>query len=237
MHQRVGADFTADDDRYNIVDWQFGDAHPNLYNDYEISPFFAMNLANQLGFDASALKWIYFGEPGTGSPTHTDVANSSAWLLLAQGHKKWRMIQEEGAPKLQAHNRWADLFNIDSTLFPGTSSLSGYETVQRPGEIMWTPSRCIHAVQNLDHTIALTHNYIDLTNLDAVLSDYQPHRADTLPQFNALIEIIESGVRDLHSKNLGMYQHQLLARLKPEILRFKAHSQLFQEAAANSRSQ
>ena len=34
-----------------------------------------------------------------------------------------------------------------------------------PGELMFTPSRCAHAVQNLELSIALTSNYVDLSNV------------------------------------------------------------------------
>jgi len=225
LRQRLGVEFSDQDERYNIVDWQFGDDAPNIYNDYQVPAIFNMNLAEQIGFDATALKWIYFGEPGTGSPTHTDVVNSSAWLLLAKGHKRWRMLHADCAPQLLYQHQWADLFNISPALYPNTGELSGYEAVQQPGEIMWTPPQCVHAVQNLDHTIALTHNYVDLTNLDVVLADYQPHDSQALPRLDSLTALVEAGIRKLHEQNLGAFQTQLLTRLTPLFERFERDAQ------------
>ena len=36
---------------------------------------------------------------------------------------------------------------------------------------MYNPSRCLHAVHNRTHTVSLTHNYVDGTNLPWVLED------------------------------------------------------------------
>jgi hypothetical protein len=47
------------------------------------------------------------------------------------------------------------------------SGITVYEDVIGPGEIMFTPSKSAHAVENLqgDLSIALTSNYVDLTNV------------------------------------------------------------------------
>jgi arginase family enzyme len=228
LRQRLGTEFSDNDERYNIVDWQFGEDAPQIYNDYQVPAIFNMDLAEHIGFDATALKWIYFGEPGTGSPTHTDVVNSTAWLLLAKGHKRWRMLHADSAPQLLYQHQLADLFNIDPGLYPDTAGLTGYETVQQPGEIIWTPPQCVHAVQNLDHTIALTHNYVDLTNLDAVLADYQPHDGTSLPRLDSLTRTVEAGIEKLREQNLGTFQTQLLARLAPLFERFESNAQTLQ---------
>ena len=236
LRQRLGSELSDEDERYNIVDWQFGDDAADIFNDYQVPGIFNMNLSEHIGFDATALKWIYFGEPGTGSPTHTDVVNSSAWLLLASGHKRWRMLHADSAPQLLYQHKWADLFNINPGLYPDTGALTGYEAVQQPGEIMWTPPQCVHAVQNLDHTIALTHNYVDLTNLDAVLADYQPHDSEALPRLDSLTRLVEVGIKKLHEQNLSAFQAQLLARLDPLFERFEHDAQALQSSIEGAAS-
>ena len=42
-----------------------------------------------LGNAAMDMKWLYIGESGSGSATHRDTNNSSAWLWVAAGEKEW----------------------------------------------------------------------------------------------------------------------------------------------------
>ena len=45
-----------------------------------------------LGNSKTDMKWLYIGEAGTGSGTHIDTNNSSAWLWVARGRKRWRCV-------------------------------------------------------------------------------------------------------------------------------------------------
>ena len=157
-----------DIERYNIVDWAYRTTNSELAEDLPDLPFFSMDISQQLGHSADSLKWIYFGEPGTGTDTHIDAFNSTAWLLLAQGTKKWRMVHASDAERCRYQHRWADLFNPDARFYPSMNGLRVWETTQEAGQIVWTPSRCVHAVRNVGYCIAATHNYIDLTNLPEV---------------------------------------------------------------------
>jgi hypothetical protein len=59
-----------------------------------------------------------------------------------------------------------------------------------PGEMIFTPSKCAHAVQNLSLTIALTSNYVDLSNVMDVydsLSGVHPN-GNPLPPFHPCAE-------------------------------------------------
>jgi len=58
-----------------------------------------------------------------------------------------------------------DLFQPDPAEFPALHSARLFEGVQEEGDICYNPTQCIHAVQNLEFTVSLTHNYIDASNL------------------------------------------------------------------------
>ena len=71
-------------------------------------------------------------------------------------------------------------------------------------------------MQNLDRTIAVTHNYIDLTNLDEVL----PDSLDLLGGRDALSEIelaslVNKGLGLLEEKGLSQHKDKVLSRLRP----------------------
>ena len=169
MRQRSLATLTEQDERYNIVDWGFRVSNPELVADIPVHPFFNMDISPLFTGDENSFKWIYFGEPGTGSATHIDVMNSSAWLLLATGQKNWRMVHSDHYDRCHSRGGMVDLFDVDAEQFPATAGMPVWETEQKPGEIVWTPPRCIHAVRNIEYSIAVTQNYIDLSNLHHVL--------------------------------------------------------------------
>jgi histone arginine demethylase JMJD6 len=145
-----------------------------------------------LGHSETDMKWLYIGEPGTGSGAHIDTNNSSAWLWVARGAKRWRCIHggdyhlfgtdvssdgessdgsssEEGdgygGPPLP------DLFRPDVSEFPQLERARLFEGEQREGDICFNPTQCIHAVHNTRFTVSLTHNYVDATNLGDALVD------------------------------------------------------------------
>ncbi len=229
MRQRDSINLGPMDERYYIVDWEFGQRVPELLADYEVPSWFNMDLSEQLGLNQTALQWIYFGEEGTGSSSHTDVLDSSAWLLLACGRKHWRMVKAEDAERLQFRYQSANLFDIDTTIFRDSADVCGFEVVQEPGEILWTPPRCLHAVRNLDRTIALTHNYVDLTNIEHVFPAISTsiRRDSSNSVGESLPKIIERGRQLLHSNGFGRSEETLLGRLQPMLRNLHAHADRF----------
>jgi arginase family enzyme len=201
MRQRSQADLRESDERYNIVDWNFAFTNPELLADYCIPDFFDMDLSEQFGFQKHLLNWIYIGEEGTGSPSHIDVGNTSAWLYVARGSKHWRFVHNDDTAACGKLGQWADLFAPDLARFKSMENIRGFELVQEPGELVWVPSGCLHAVRNLEPTIALTHNYVDLTNLDKVYEAYiSKARVENSSEEVDLAQIFEIGIARLKEK-------------------------------------
>eukprot|EP00754_Rhynchopus_humris_P047356 Rhum_TRINITY_DN6947_c0_g2::Rhum_TRINITY_DN6947_c0_g2_i1::g.21202::m.21202/K11323/JMJD6; histone arginine demethylase JMJD6 len=119
--------------------------------------------------------WVYVGTKGSGSKTHIDVMNSSAWLTLLSGGKKWLLLHgaehdramaaaaEGGAEAGQGPNLFA-LYSGTERAGTAYEGLRFYEYDQEPGTALFVPSRCLHAVENTADSASLTHNFVDETN-------------------------------------------------------------------------
>jgi hypothetical protein len=216
MQQRRRRGLTPDDARYYIINWQFAHNCAKLLGDYEAPPFFAATLNEYVVPQPTELRWLYIGEPGTGSPTHTDVLNSSAWLMLVCGRKHWRMVTASDRGACGRMGAWVDLFEPDQRRYPHLSEVALYEAEQLPGEVLWTPPLCVHAVRNLDHSIALTQNYIDLTNLievyDALVIGPQALKPQSVP-VDLLTRLVRLGLSKLRHIGLDDAAEPAIARL------------------------
>lgn len=135
--------------RLYLTNWHFYRTHPELCEDYRVPSFFEVDHSG--AFTGDRLQWIYFGEAGTQTPAHVDVLRSSAWLYLFEGRKEWRFFTGPAGASADE----------SATLYVGT---------QAPGELVWSPPGVVHAVRNIRATLALTHNYVDLTNAATVLA-------------------------------------------------------------------
>eukprot|EP00003_Mantamonas_plastica_P013814 TRINITY_DN2400_c0_g1_i4.p1 TRINITY_DN2400_c0_g1~~TRINITY_DN2400_c0_g1_i4.p1 ORF type:complete len:177 (-),score=57.00 TRINITY_DN2400_c0_g1_i4:117-647(-) len=126
----------------------------------------------------NALRWIFMGAQGSGSAMHSDTFYSSAWLSVLQGRKRWIMYP----PSSLSDEAEVDAFYPDKEddAFADLQARpeSGFEGVLHPGEIMFVPPRWNHQVYNIDHTLALTHNYIDVTNMRFVDRYFKEQRGN-----------------------------------------------------------
>eukprot|EP01052_Picozoa_sp_SAG31_P025664 SAG31_NODE_2263_length_6060_cov_12.232344_3_plen_363_part_00 len=167
-----------------LRNWRFHERNPHLLQDFTIPPLFELDFAVEAGLiQRHSFTWLYIGEDGSSTPTHVDVMNTGAWLYLTAGQKRWRMVSgtllphcypslpaaspAEGGDSLGGS--MVDLFDDEaasSALRDVARNEPGcYEGVLRPGEIIFTPSKCAHAVVNDGLTIAVTSNFVDLGNL------------------------------------------------------------------------
>jgi hypothetical protein len=152
-----------------LTDWAFGLANPGLLDDIRPPIYFDHDLSPLIRH--GLFKWSYIGEAGARTPTHVDRANTTAWLLLFEGEKHWRIIESRHLGRLQAAGSKLadlDLFSRDLGERPELDGIDIFDGIQRPGEIVWNPSRIIHGVLNLGFATTVTYNYIDLTNLPMV---------------------------------------------------------------------
>jgi len=119
------------------------------------------------------MRWLYFGEQGTACETHVDPLASHAWMWLTRGGKSWRILLPPSSVEAAHPDACPDLFDCES-IARMACHLQGsrlFHTDLRPGELLFVPSRCMHAVRNAAPglTIAVSHNFIDATCLPATL--------------------------------------------------------------------
>jgi len=101
-----------------------------------------------------------------GSGLHVDGGNSSFWMLLARGRKRWRIVDAKDVKYLgpreihDAIRLGADLFEPDFHEFPGLAQIDIWEADMRPGDLIIVPGGSAHQVQNLAPSLAIAGNYI-----------------------------------------------------------------------------
>lgn len=63
-------------------------------------PFARCVLSEELGAQhpfSRSIRWIYIGEPGSGSLPHVDPLATHAWMWQAKGRKEWRIVRRDPA--------------------------------------------------------------------------------------------------------------------------------------------
>jgi len=119
-------------------------------------------------------KWLYMGPRGSGSAMHRDFIGSAAWNMLFVGQKVWRFYPPDQRSQVYAGE--VDAFHPDCVRFPLFAEAEGLFCVQRPGDIIFTPSNWWHQVRNETCTLALTENFINETNGQYLRADDEQDR-------------------------------------------------------------
>lgn len=147
-----------------LRDWEYtwsqsGDLPPLAADIRPIPHFFDRTPAHVLTAEVLAEnmaptdnKWIFMGEPGTGTTLHTDTFESSAWLWLARGRKSWRIVHGGDMDALMEDVRRQSGILPDLSApaprdgFPSLRQARLYFHQQVPGEVVYTPSGAFHQV-------------------------------------------------------------------------------------------
>jgi hypothetical protein len=107
-------------------------------------------------------KWLFIGPARSGSAMHRDFIGSAAWNMLFEGEKTWWFYPPHQTSHVYSGE--VDAFRPDPERFPLFAKAEGLSCVQRPGDIIFTPSNWWHQVRNETSTLALTENFINDTN-------------------------------------------------------------------------
>ena len=157
-----------------------------LLDDFVLEPGPIQNL--YLAFDDfppgyGPSRWFTFGGPGTGTWPHADPIAADAWNYLAYGYKWWVLYpfeEEDDLGRLfceascSAHlwntAHWFATVGINAARneYSGVSRKTPIHVLQKPGEVLYIPNGMIHAVMNLDHSIAVAAHFASTQNLENV---------------------------------------------------------------------
>lgn len=131
---------------------------------------------------------LFVGRQGSNSKLHIDSGATGFYMYLVSGRKRWIAYNRQERPflyeSLDASHFIADVLgagksneanNFLSARFPLLHRAEyAYEIIQEPGQLVYIPPNCPHAVENLEDTIGLAMNFVSKTGtphhiLDQVL--------------------------------------------------------------------
>jgi Cupin-like domain len=117
---------------------------------------------------------LFFGRKGSNSKLHIDSGASGFFMYLVSGRKRWIVYNptervhvyetiDEATfyPDVLAMGKDEEWDQFLSDRFPLLHRAEGaYEMIQEPGQLVYIPPSCPHAVQNLEDTIGVALNLV-----------------------------------------------------------------------------
>ncbi len=116
------------------------------------------------------LKLLIGGVGGSFPVVHYDGENMHAAITEIHGEKKVLLYSPEDTqylyprPTLPNKTLIKDIDNVDPTRFPLFERATRHETVLRPGEMVFVPSRWWHTAKVLTPSISVCQNMVDASN-------------------------------------------------------------------------
>ena len=168
----LGAFLERPDEGLYLHDWSLPRNAPEALLDELRTPrWLRGDLLRRCGDDvpyAGAWPSLFVGAPGTRSTCHVDSGSLHfAMALVHGGAKKWRVWRREDAAFL--YPRFA--VSADDVLFDAARAGAAqprWVVCQKPGDLVFVPSDCPHAVDNDGVTVGIATNFVDGSNVDAV---------------------------------------------------------------------
>lgn len=150
-----------------LLDWFVDKNCPELRADYSVPRYFhSWTDKFSAGLRPKFLAF-YIGPKNSASPLHIDILSTSAWNAVFRGAKLWVFYPPKQAEFLYGGK--VDPFNPDVEKYPLFKDAQGFYAIQEAGDLIFTPSNWWHAVLNLEHTISLTDNFINQSNIKIFL--------------------------------------------------------------------
>lgn len=178
---------TEDDSPLGLYDSQLGvepdDSRRVLLSEYENpTHIFGEDLFELVRGNAETRppsRWILLGPARSGTGMHVDPLGTSAWVTVLSGRKLWVMFppnvkQDVGLRDELTSWEWmARNFPHCLSTVPGCMYV-----VQASGETVFVPGGWLHAVVNLEETVAITHNYAPLERVGEILREVKANEPE-----------------------------------------------------------
>ena len=140
----------------------------------------------------------FVGARGTTSPVHVDRWHSHFWMVQVAGRKRWTIWPESDMPLLRpswARGTLDPEFPAFGELLqcPDAGLTRPVEAVVEAGEVLFVPGGCPHRVENLAESISFAGNFVDDSNLEAVLADQcaLAHRYPEAGELHAALDEVD----------------------------------------------
>ncbi|CAG8472472.1 1324_t:CDS:10 [Paraglomus brasilianum] len=210
-----------------VFDPSFVDNIPEMGSAYQVSEYFQDDLFSVLQSKRPPYRWIIIGPERSGASWHVDPLGTSAWNTLISGRKRWALYPPQLVPPgmsisrssanghqsllddpAQANDSATSLFWYLEIYPQLTPELRPIEVLQEPGLYLCLVDGGIWHVLNLEDTVAVTQNFVNVNNLDNVCEDL-------------LSESDNQNIWDDFSKNLTRIYPDLEAYIKRRISMYK----------------
>lgn len=183
---------------------------------YSAPSCFGEDLFSVLGEQRPDSRWLVVGPEKSGSTFHKDPNATSAWNAVLRGSKYWIMFpksssqppppgvfvsddQSEVTSPLSIAE-WLLGFHAQARATPGCA-----EGICKEGEVLHVPSGWWHLVINLNHSIAITQNFVPKAHLPDVL-DFLKTKPDQVSGFSRNVkdayELFVEKMRELYPEIL-----------------------------------
>lgn len=164
-----------------LFDWSIPTHAPDLAEELRIPKYFAGDFLQRTAPGSlyrDSWPSLFIAPKGLHSDLHVDAFGSNFWMALFQGRKRWTFFQREDIPLLYPHYQDSldlafdvDLSCPDLDKFPLLMSAVPRQCILEPGELLFVPYGCPHRVENLEDSLAVSSNFVDLSNLHVVLEE------------------------------------------------------------------
>uniref|UniRef100_A0A7S2XU57 JmjC domain-containing protein n=1 Tax=Attheya septentrionalis TaxID=420275 RepID=A0A7S2XU57_9STRA len=134
------------------------------------------------------LQWFIVGSYGTGTGPHVDPHSTDAWSTLLTGHKWWVIYPKLPGSVSEIETKCSEACSDENSEFHVSSKANSWYVsvakhaskfyynndakaqliLQRAGETIYLPHGTIHAVANMDETIAVTEKWASRGNLEEI---------------------------------------------------------------------
>jgi hypothetical protein len=152
-----------------------------------LNEFYLSHPSQRLDF-----QFLYWGDSGSSTGYHEDVAGTFSWSFNLRGRKGWSFYMRDlrGQPYL-------------------------IQCVQKAGELIFVPSGCFHSVENLENdTVSINQNWFNQHNLNEVVRRIMADSREASRRFDMFqinfaseedrMDQLESVTRSNNDINAGM---------------------------------
>ncbi|XP_045214857.2 bifunctional arginine demethylase and lysyl-hydroxylase JMJD6-like [Mercenaria mercenaria] len=174
------SNLSHDQDKLYLFDWNIPLHCQELAAELKIPKYFAGDFLQRTA-QGSLYKdsWpsLFIAPAGLTSELHVDAFGSNFWMALFEGSKRWVFFDKDDVAMLYPmfSHPWStdpvfqvDLQNPDLKQHPLLSLTQPIECVLQPGELLFVPAGCPHRVENLETSLAISGNFVDLSNFHLV---------------------------------------------------------------------
>ncbi|XP_064607869.1 LOW QUALITY PROTEIN: bifunctional arginine demethylase and lysyl-hydroxylase JMJD6-like [Liolophura sinensis] len=206
-----------------LFDWSLPLHCPQLAEEITVPRYFAGDFLQRVTHGSlyhESWPSLFIAPKGITTELHVDAFGSNFWMAVFEGRKRWVFFPRKDQPLLypQYTSSMDPVFevNLDSpdlNHHPLLSLTQPMECVLEPGDLLFVPSGCPHRVENLETSLAISGNFVDLSNFKAVKEELEisalidPRAEDLLTQFTSdtFNSKMSSSISDLPWKKYKMW--------------------------------